>query len=80
MTLAWTCPTGSASASPPRPPRKQPIRAHQQLIGNETLATAFELLSPDALDHDASAGAPAQVGDGETIRVRISSPGAARAS
>jgi hypothetical protein len=46
---------------------------HQQLIGNETLATAFELLSPDALDHDASAGAPAQVGDDETIRVRVSS-------
>jgi isoleucyl-tRNA synthetase len=55
------------------PAAQAAVRVHQQLIGNETLATAFELLPPDALDHDASAGAPAQVGDNETIRVRISS-------
>ena len=55
------------------PAAQAAVRVHQQLIGNETLATAFELFSPDALDHDASAGPPAQVGDNETIRVRISS-------
>jgi isoleucyl-tRNA synthetase len=48
------------------PAAQAAIRAHEQLIATETLATSVLLLEPDALDVD-----PAQVGDNETVRVRI---------
>jgi isoleucyl-tRNA synthetase len=48
------------------PAAQAAVRAHEQLIAKETLATSVVLLEPDALDVD-----PAPVGDNETVRVRI---------
>jgi isoleucyl-tRNA synthetase len=48
------------------PAAQAAIHAHEQLIATETLATSVVLLESDALDVD-----PAQVGDNETVRVRI---------
>jgi isoleucyl-tRNA synthetase len=48
------------------PAAQAAVRAHEQLIATETLAASVVLLEPDALDTD-----PAQVGDNQTVRVRI---------
>jgi isoleucyl-tRNA synthetase len=53
------------------PAAQQAVRAHQQLITGETLATALELAGPGALDQDPLAGPPTPVGDGESVRVRL---------
>ena len=47
------------------------MRAHQQLIAGETLATAVEFTGPAGLDGDPQAGDPVPVGDGESVRIRI---------
>jgi isoleucyl-tRNA synthetase len=47
------------------------MRAHQQLIAGETLATAVEFTGPAGLDGDPQAGEPVPVGDGESVRIRI---------
>ncbi|HTZ44762.1 MAG TPA: isoleucine--tRNA ligase [Jatrophihabitans sp.] len=43
------------------------IEAHRQLLTEETLAGSLELVGPDQLDTE-----PVQVGDGESIRLRVS--------
>jgi isoleucyl-tRNA synthetase len=48
------------------PAAQAAMRAHRELIAGETLATELELADADALD-----GEPVQVGDGESVRVRI---------
>jgi isoleucyl-tRNA synthetase len=53
------------------PAVQRAVRAHQQMIATETLATAVELLDTDALDDDPRAGEPVTVGDNETIRIRL---------
>jgi isoleucyl-tRNA synthetase len=55
------------------PAAQQAVREHQQLIARETLATAVELAGPAALDGDESAGPPTPVGDGESVRIRLTS-------
>ena len=55
------------------PAAQQAVRAHQQLIARETLATSVELAGPAALDGDPSAGPPTPVGDGESVRIRLRS-------
>ena len=47
------------------------MRAHQQLIAGETLATAVEFTGPAGLNGDPRAGDPVPVGDGESVRIRI---------
>jgi isoleucyl-tRNA synthetase len=49
------------------PAAQEAMRAHEELIATETLATSVTLLNPDGLD----AGEPVTVGDGEPIRIRI---------
>jgi isoleucyl-tRNA synthetase len=49
------------------------MTAHRGLIAGETLAAGLDLLDAGALDADPGAGDPAAVGDGETVRIRISS-------
>jgi isoleucyl-tRNA synthetase len=53
------------------PDAQQAVRAHQQLIARETLATAIELVGSAALDLDPLAGEPTPVGDSESIRIRL---------
>jgi len=49
------------------------MTAHHDLITGETLATGLELLPAPALDGDPAAGDPVTVGDGETVRIRVTS-------
>jgi isoleucyl-tRNA synthetase len=56
------------------PAAQAAMRAHQQLIARETLASSVELGPAAALDDDPQAGEPAQVGDGESVRVRLIFP------
>ncbi|HEY3979242.1 MAG TPA: isoleucine--tRNA ligase [Streptosporangiaceae bacterium] len=49
------------------------VAAHRDLIAAETLATGLDLLAAGALDGDAGAGDPVSVGDGENIRIRVTS-------
>jgi isoleucyl-tRNA synthetase len=49
------------------------MAAHRDLIASETLATSVELLPAAALDDDPAAGGPVPVGDGETVRIRVTS-------
>jgi isoleucyl-tRNA synthetase len=53
------------------PAAQEAMRAHQQLIATETLATMLELVESTALDGDPQAGEPTAVGDGETVRIRV---------
>jgi isoleucyl-tRNA synthetase len=53
------------------PAAQQAIRRHQELIANETLAMAVEVVGPTALADDPQVGEPAAVGENETIRVRL---------
>jgi isoleucyl-tRNA synthetase len=53
------------------PVARQAMRMHEQLIANETLATAVELVGPTALDDDPQAGEAAAVGENESIRIRL---------
>jgi isoleucyl-tRNA synthetase len=53
------------------PAAQQAMRAHQQLIARETLATAVDLAGPSALDDDPLAGELTPVGDGEAVRIRL---------
>jgi isoleucyl-tRNA synthetase len=53
------------------PAAREAIRAHQQLIANETLATAIELVEAAALDGDQLAGQPTPVGDDQFVRIRL---------
>ena len=55
------------------PAAQQALRAHQQLITGETLAETLELVGPAALDEDPLAGPPTPVGDGESVRIRLTS-------
>jgi isoleucyl-tRNA synthetase len=54
------------------PAAQDAMRVHRDLIAGETLASAVELVAADGLDGDPQAGEPAAVGDGETVRVRLS--------
>jgi isoleucyl-tRNA synthetase len=56
------------------PAAQAAMRAHQPLIARETLASSVELGPAAALDDDPRAGEPAQVGDGESVRVRLIFP------
>jgi isoleucyl-tRNA synthetase len=47
------------------------VAAHRDLIAAETLATGLDLLDAGALDADPAAGDPVPVGDGENIRIRV---------
>ncbi len=49
------------------------MTAHRDLITGETLATGLELLPATALDDDPAAGDPVSVGDGEAVRIRVTS-------
>ncbi|MGH3405728.1 MAG: isoleucine--tRNA ligase [Streptosporangiaceae bacterium] len=53
------------------PAAQAAMRAHQELIARETLATRLELADAAALDGDPAAGEPVPVGDGESVRVRV---------
>jgi isoleucyl-tRNA synthetase len=53
------------------PAAQQAMRAHQQLIAGETLASEVELVGPAGLDADPAAGEPTPVGDGESVRIRL---------
>ena len=53
------------------PAAQESMRAHQQLIARETLATAVEFVGPGELDGDPQAGEPAPVGDGQYVRIRL---------
>jgi isoleucyl-tRNA synthetase len=53
------------------PAARAALRAHQQLIAGETLATAVELVEAAALDDDPLAGEPTPVGDDESVRIRV---------
>ncbi len=55
------------------PAARQAMAAHRELITRETLATEVQLVGPAELDSDSLAGEPATVGDGESIRIRLSS-------
>jgi isoleucyl-tRNA synthetase len=47
------------------------MQAHRDLITAETLATRLDLLDAGALDGDPAAGDPVSVGDGEIVRIRV---------
>ena len=49
------------------------LAAHRQLVAGETLAAELDLAAAGALDGDPAAGEPIPVGDGETVRIRLSS-------
>jgi hypothetical protein len=49
------------------------MAAHRDLITGETLATSLDLLDAGALDGDPAAGDPVSVGDGEAVRIRVTS-------
>jgi isoleucyl-tRNA synthetase len=51
------------------------LRTHRDLVAGETLAGAVELVAPAGLDTDPQAGEPVTVGDGETVRIRLSPAG-----
>jgi isoleucyl-tRNA synthetase len=53
------------------PAARGAMAAHQQLISSETLATALELVEATALDDDPRASEPTPVGDGESVRIRV---------
>jgi isoleucyl-tRNA synthetase len=53
------------------PAAQQALRAHQELIARETLATDLDLVAADGLDDDAQAGEPVSVGDDQTVRIRV---------
>ena len=53
------------------PAAQESMRAHQQLIARETLATAVEFVGAGELDGDPQAGEPAPVGDGQFVRIRL---------
>jgi isoleucyl-tRNA synthetase len=53
------------------PAAQESMRAHQQLIARETLATAVGFVGPGELDGDPQAGEPAPVGDGQYVRIRL---------
>jgi len=47
------------------------MQAHRGLITGETLATGLDLLDAGALDGDPAAGHLVSVGDGEVVRIRV---------
>jgi isoleucyl-tRNA synthetase len=49
------------------------LEQHRDLVAGETLATGLDLLPAGALDDDQAAGVPVTVGDGEPVRIRITS-------
>ena len=49
------------------------MQAHAGLITSETLATGLDLVAAGALDDDPDASGPVQVGDGEQVRIRVTS-------
>jgi len=51
------------------------LRTHRDLVAGETLAEAVDLVAPAGLDTDPQAGEPVTVGDGETVRIRLSPAG-----
>ena len=53
------------------PAAQAAMRAYTELIARETLATKLELADAAALDGDPAAGEPVPVGDGESVRVRV---------
>jgi isoleucyl-tRNA synthetase len=56
------------------PAAREAMAEYQQLIASETLATTLGLLEEGALDDDPLASGPVAVGDGESIRIRVSAP------
>jgi isoleucyl-tRNA synthetase len=54
------------------PAAQEAMAAHRDLIAGETLASSVELVAAGGLDGDPRASEPAAVGDGETVRVRLS--------
>jgi isoleucyl-tRNA synthetase len=53
------------------PAAQESMRAHQQLIARETLATAVKFVGTAELDGDPQAGEPIPVGDSESVRIRL---------
>ena len=53
------------------PAARAALAAHQQLIASETLATTLDLVEATALDGDPLASEPTAVGDGESVRIRV---------
>jgi isoleucyl-tRNA synthetase len=49
------------------------LEQHRDLVTGETLAASLDLLAAGALDDDPAAGGPVTVGDGEPVRIRITS-------
>jgi isoleucyl-tRNA synthetase len=54
------------------PAARESMRAHRQLIAIQTLATAVTFVGAADLDGDPLAGQPVPVGDGESVRIRLS--------
>jgi len=53
------------------PAAQESMRAHQQLIARETLATAVKFVGAAELDGDPQVGEPIPVGDGESVQIRL---------
>jgi isoleucyl-tRNA synthetase len=53
------------------PAARDAVAAHRELIASETLATALDLVEAAALDDDPLASEPVPVGDGESVRIRV---------
>jgi len=53
------------------PAAQQAMRAHQQLIARETLATTVRFVGAAGLDGDPQAGQPVPVGASESVRIRL---------
>jgi isoleucyl-tRNA synthetase len=53
------------------PAARHAIRAHEQLIANETLATLIELVGVGALDGEPLVGEPTPVGDSESVQILL---------
>jgi len=53
------------------PAAREAMRAHEQLIARETLATSVQLAAAADLDGDPAAGQPVPVGDGESVRIAL---------
>jgi isoleucyl-tRNA synthetase len=54
------------------PAARAAMAAHRDLIAGETLAAELDLADAAALDGDPAAGDPVTVGDGESVRIRLS--------
>jgi isoleucyl-tRNA synthetase len=53
------------------PAAREAMRAHEELIARETLATWVKLAGAADLDGDQAVGQPVPVGDGESVRIAI---------